>query len=443
MQAWNSFLEELEKKLGPSSLKPWINGFKVVNFDAQNLYLEAKDAFHLHWFEEHIRPFAKQAFRNNNARLVKIHLSLSLDGKKNNDALSPSSPKPLFTFQTLGKEYRFDNFVADETNGLIFELLKQIKPGFTKEGYNPIFLWGLPGTGKTHLLKATCLKLQSEGFTASYVHASDFTDQVVQAIRLSKVSDFRSIYRKLDLLAIDDIHLFSKKLATQEEFFHTFNALHLSGKVILVGSRCAPHELKEVEPRLISRFEWGLSLQMENVTPTELKKILKQRLEELDLPLEEESTCFLLKHFSSSMALLYRAIDTLILRAHLEDRSYLSPTEVQTILEDLLQKMSKTLLTPETILDITSETFSVKIKDLLGKSQAKLYVIPRQIAMYFLRHKLHMPYKKIGEVFSRDHSTVISSIRLVADKIKEGSSDHFPEIKAILRLLDEKEKAPF
>jgi chromosomal replication initiator protein len=422
MRSWDLFIDRLKARINPQAIDTWLKGFAIVHFDAQNLYMEAVDPFHISWFEEHIRPYLSD-LRNDNNRPIKIHLTSPDHATKKNPSLI--SAKPYFPFFPLDETKTFDAFLAKGGNAIAYELLKQLECRTEKTFLNPTFLWGPSSSGKTHLLNAACLHLKNLGFNVSMVHASLFTDQVVQAIRSSRMQEFRSLYRNLDVLAVDDVHLLTNKTATQEEFFHTFNALHTRGKNLLFSSILPPYDMEGIEPRLISRFEWGISLPLETLHVEDLSRVLENKLYSARTKLLESSKTFLLKTFGSSTSALCHAIDTLFLRAHLTNISmdHLKAETLSEMLKDLLEDDKK--VTEDTILNLVAAAFQVTAKEILGKSQTKECALPRQVAMYFLRSELDMPFKKIGEIFSRDHSTVMSSVRVIEMKIKEKSDDIF------------------
>jgi chromosomal replication initiator protein len=257
---------------------------------------------------------------------------------------------------------------------------------------------------------ATALELQKSGKKVFFVRAETFTEHVVQAIRLGQMIEFRKIYRDIDVLIIDDVHIFSKKTATQEEFFHTFNTLHTSGRLILLSANVAPPKLTEIEPRLVSRFEWGISL---NVEVADRALILEKKATLWNLPLSSELKQFLLEKCPKEPLL---ALQALVFRTKGET---VTPEIAARLLKDLLAKEEENVLTADAIVKTLASHYGVTSEDLLGKSQMREYVLPRQMAMYLCRKKLKLPFQKIGELFGRDHSTVMSSVKLIEKNLKE------------------------
>lgn len=427
MQAWDQFLRAQETELGKETVQRWLRSLKVLRFDACNLYLEAKDPFQLLWFEEHVRSKVQLRLVNGNQKKIKVHLSLAAKGtappaarpaKKTKPSASlPQNSSPLeLVSDPLDPRASMKNFIFSTQNFIPQKVLQELLEKFQgiSDGPNPIYLYGKEGCGKSHLLMGIAREMQKRGIKAMYVHAETFTDHVVQAIRAAQMSRFRELYRKNDLLLVDDVHIFSRKGTTQEEFFHTFNTLHLECKQIILSANTPPQELEEIEPRLVSRFEWGIVLPLVPLEGADRKELLHAFLEELHLPLEEKIVKFLLEHFSTSPKILLQAVQALVLRLNLRERtSFPALTEalVRQILQDLLAKEEASALHPEQVLRLVAEECGVTTDAILGKSQVRELALPRQIAMHFCREILKMPYPQIGSLFDRNHSTVISSVK--------------------------------
>lgn len=429
MRAWEDFVRKQEELLGKKIVDEWLRPLKVVHFDSGNLYLEAKDSFHVLWFEEHIRPLLKKHLLNNNFRPIKVHLTAPEAShpteKKQKKEKFNTPPAIQIHFDSLDPSMTLDNFIVGEDNKVIFRFLSEwTSSPQDMAKFNPIYIWGNPGCGKTHLLMALAQQLRAKGLNALYAKAETFTEHVVSAIRNSEMQTFRKAYRHVEVLLIDDVHIFSRKSATQEEFFHTFNTLHTSGRPIILSSSCAPASLEEIEPRLVSRFEWGINIHLQKLKNQEGRQMLLKRCESLHFPLDNEVIDFLVHTFKSSQS-LNRALEALVLRSHLaEDARYkrnpssLNKATVEKVLADLIATEQTDAPTPEKIISSVSAIYGLKSEDLLGKSQSQECSLPRQIAMYLCRHQLKMTFEGIGQLFKRDHSTVMTSIRQIDNKIK-------------------------
>jgi chromosomal replication initiator protein len=425
MKAWDDFLQKMEERLGKNTIQQWVRPLRIVKFDARNLYLESNDPLQVAWFEEHLRPHLKSGLFNNNDRPIQVFLALSQSG-----GAKPSIEPPKNTYSILpdrlDPEFTFDHFVTSSDNMVAYKLLKDPQ-GLN---FNPIYLYGSKHTGKTHLLTATAHYYQAKGKKVFFVRAETFTSHVVQAIRLGLMLQFRSIYRNIDVLIIDDIDFLAKKDATQEEFFHTFNALHTSGKQILLSASIPPSQLNDIEQRLISRFEWGISIKVGDGDPL---SILKQKAKLWKLSFSPEIFDFLSKTFPQDPLI---ALQALSIRT--KGMSSLTPEKAETLLQDLIDKNQITQITAETIAEESAAYFGIKKEDILGKSQSREYAYPRQIAMFLCREKLKLAYQKIGEIFGRDHSTVMSSVRQIQKNSEEKESPLLNDLKSIEQRLQKK-----
>jgi chromosomal replication initiator protein len=439
MQAWEIFLKNQEAELGKETVDKWLRNLTLLRFDACNIYLEARDAFETLWFEEHIRHKAQKELLNNNQKQIKVHLSLAdqkplpskrvkgkLDKKDKDRAPSHFS----LIFNELDHNCTFEHFIATKENLLTYKILREASFPRLKQNtppspsnneiFNPIYIYGNRGSGKTHLLMSIAQAYQAQGLRIIYTRAETFTDHVVCAIREGEMALFREAYRNIDALIVDDVHVFSRKGATQEEFFHTFNTLHLENKQIILAANCTPSELTFIEPRLVSRFEWGIVLNLKTLKKEELEQLLKSRAKVLGLTLTPFITEFLLENFSSNPKSLIKALEAIVLRLHLDQQhtsTQLTLPILQKMLGDLLKQELQSLITPEIVIQIVAEHYGIRIEDILGKSQKRECALPRKLAMYLCRHHLKFPFMKIGDLFGRDHSTVMSSIKQVQELI--------------------------
>ncbi len=444
MRAWDDFIKEQEKHLGPQTVQKWLSPLKVSRFDACNLYLEAPDSFFSIWFEEHIRPLIDRGFTNNNGKKIRVHLSIAKrheiqeEKTKEKKGELPSLHFKL-VFDEIEESAKFEHFISSQSNLLAYKLLLESCQPSTSPHFNPIYLYGRLGVGKSHLLMAAASQLKSVGENVIYVRAETFTEHVVNAIRSGEIQTFRKAYRKVDALLIDDVQIFSRKGATQEELFHTFNTLHTEGKQIIFAADCSPQELKFIEPRLVSRFEWGIVVPLHPLEGNDLKILLHKKAEKVGFPLESNIADFLLGAFPSNVKALLRALDALILRTHLnkvKEKSLLTVSTVKKILSDLILEEEKAVLTPSKIIKTVAEHYGIRIEDILSKSQSRDNVLPRQIAMHLCRKTLKMPYMKIGEIFTRDHSTVMSSIKLIQQNLEQKNHEIASPHTTILKKLE-------
>src|SRR3990167_6422470 len=442
MEACEQFLSSLSGEWGEGVISRWLRPLKVISFDAANLYLEAQDSFQVSWYNEHIKKkLHNEPLRNNNGRKITIHLALPQapspppkpleakpiprevqeSGKWQGGALNlkqteslPKQPRlNTLAMQAasnsmaarrsqnqflnheryihgLDPELNFENFLVTEATELLYNLLQNIE----SSPYNPIYLYGPALSGKTHLLTATALFLQKQGKKVCYQKGEKFTEQVIQAMRNGQMRQLRAFFRSADVLLIDDVHHFARKFATQEEFFHTFNELHTARRPILLSSRFPPAKLEEIEPRLISRFEWGIPLE---VTKIDAAQILQKKAELWHLPLASDLIPYLTEKFPASSLV---ALTALAFRAKLDHEITIPIAE--KLLKDLLEKEKENSWTAEKILKKVADRYGIPTSELLGKAQTREIALPRQIAVFLCRELLKLPFQQIGRLFGRD-----------------------------------------
>jgi len=419
MKEWTLFLGLLEREFGQKTIDQWLRNLVVLRFDARNLYLEIQNPLQIAWFEEQIRPRLKNGFVNNNGIPIAVHLSSAPKKEFSKEQTLP--PPFLIHADRMDPELTFEHFLNSPANTIAYQLLSEID----RPTFNPIYLYGPKNSGKTHLLTAAALSLQKKGKKVFFVRAETFTSHVVQAIRLGQMQQFRKVYRDIDALFIDGLDIFSKKAATQEEFFHTFNTLHTLGKPIVLTASTAPSKLTEIEPRLISRFEWGLSIPLEMGNTED---ILQKKATLWKLSLSTDIISFLARAFPKNPLL---ALQALSLRV--KGLSSLTIQKTESLLQDLLIHEQNQAPSPEKIIKAIASHYGIRDEDIIGKSQTREMAQPRQLAMFLCRTKLNLPFQKIGEIFGRDHSTVMSSIRQIQKNIDEKK----PELLTVLKELNE------
>jgi chromosomal replication initiator protein len=436
MQAWDEFLQLLNARFGSSTVDRWVRSLKIVRFDACNLYLEGADSFQITWFKEHVLPIADKELKNNNGHTIKLHLSsFNLEKEEKEDSPMPftdSSQSIQFEPDPIIPHCTFEQYISMSCNKLPFQVFCKLI-GFNPETaryenpptekFNPIYLYGPSGVGKTHLLMAAAMFFQLSGQKVFYAKAETFTNHVVNAIRKSRMQKFRETYRNVDVLIIDDVQVLGRKNATQEELFHTFNTLHTAGKQIILSSHVNPRFLEYIEERLISRFEWGITLPLEKeIDAPELEKILKFRASFYGMHLKKPVAEFLLKNFTTP-ASLSRALFSMQMQSSNDKKDLQELGQLEPTLNRLIAQGIEENLTPEKILGAVVETFGIKKEDIIGTSQSRDATLPRQIAMYLLRRELKLPYMKIGDIFHRDHSTVMSAINQVKKSLQNPDSE--------------------
>ena len=334
----------------------------------------------------------------------------------------------------LNPEFTFESFVQGKSNQLALAAARQVadNPG---AGYNPLFIYGGVGLGKTHLMHAVGMEMRKRNPNAKivYLHSERFVADMVKALQLNAINDFKRFYRSVDALLIDDIQFFGGKERSQEEFFHTFNALLEGGQQMILTSDRYPREIKGVEERLKSRFGWGLTVAIE---PPELETrvaILMRKASEAKVKLPEDAAFFLAQNLRSNVRELEGALKRVIAHAHFHGVPLNIPT-IKEALKDLLALQDKQV-SIENIQKVVAEYYRIKVADLYSKRRSRSVARPRQIAMTLVKELTNHSLPEIGNAFGgRDHTTVLHANRKVTE-LRETDSDMAEDYKNLLRLL--------
>ncbi len=334
----------------------------------------------------------------------------------------------------LNKNFVFENYVVGKSNQLGLAAATQVSenPGGS---YNPLFIYGGVGLGKTHLMHAVgnALCENKPGAKVVYLHSERFVADMVKALQLNAINDFKRYYRSVDALLIDDIQFFAGKERSQEEFFHTFNALLEGGQQIIVTCDRYPKEIDGLEERLKSRFGWGLTVAIE---PPELETrvaILKRKADQVSMDLPNDAAFFIAQRIRSNVRELEGALKRVIANAHFSGRD-ISVDLVRESLKDLLALQDR-LVSTDNIQRVVAEYYKIKVSDLHSKRRSRSVARPRQVAMYLAKDLTHHSLPEIGDVFGgRDHTTVLHACRKIKELL-ESDADIKEDVKNLLRIL--------
>jgi chromosomal replication initiator protein len=334
----------------------------------------------------------------------------------------------------LNRTFTFDNFVEGKSNQLARAAAWQVADN-PKHGYNPLFLYGGVGLGKTHLMHAVGNHLLAKNPNAKvvYLHSERFVADMVKALQLNAINEFKRFYRSVDALLIDDIQFFAKKERSQEEFFHTFNALLEGGQQVILTSDRYPKEIEGLEERLKSRFGWGLTVAVE---PPELETrvaILMKKADQAKVDLPHDAAFFIAKRIRSNVRELEGALKRVIAHSHFMGRD-ITIELIRESLKDLLALQDK-LVSIDNIQRTVAEYYKIKISDLLSKRRSRSVARPRQVAMALSKELTNHSLPEIGDAFGgRDHTTVLHACRKIAE-LKESDADIREDYKNLLRTL--------
>jgi chromosomal replication initiator protein len=325
--------------------------------------------------------------------------------------------------QNLNPKYSFSAFIVGANNQLAhaasFAVSK--KPGSV---YNPLFIYGGVGLGKTHLMQAVGAEILKKDPNAKvlYVTSEKFTNDFVSALSQGRADQFKSLYRNVDVLLVDDIQFLAGREGTQEEFFHTFNALHQNNKQVVMTSDRLPKEIPAIEERLVSRFEWGMIADIQAPDLETRMAILKSKVKEKNYVVDPEVVTYIAEAVQSNIRELEGALNRLMVYCQLNNTKP-SLEQVKGVLSSVITPPKKRGITAKRIIEVVSDFYGVTTEDLLKQSRKKEYVGPRQIAMYIIRKELETSLPSIGELFGgRDHTTVIHAVDKISKIIKEKSN---------------------
>ena len=329
--------------------------------------------------------------------------------------ISRSSPN-------LSPAYSFDNFVVGNSNRFAYAASLSVAHSPATQ-YNPLFLYGQPGLGKTHLLYAVTreIAVQFPDFNIIYVKGEDFTNELIESITRKVPVQFREKYRNADVLLVDDIQFIAGKVAIQEEFFHTFDALFESGKQIIVTSDRPPRDIKTLEERLRSRFEYGL---IADIQPPDLElriAIFKQKAHALGIVVPNDVLLFLGENIKDNIRQIEGVIKKMRALAFIKG-DQITIDLAKKVVSDILSTPTVPTLTPERIIQYVATKFDVAQEDIVGKKRSKDIVRPRHISIYLIRSLLDTSYPSIGRIFNRDHTTIMASIENMEREIKSSAS---------------------
>ena len=429
---WEEVLNDLKTKLGETVFTTWIAPLKYSAKDAQNICLEAPDQFFKDWVEKHYLGLIQETLKLRGLDKLLIELTA---GNAQNSPFAPDKElePPIKTAQSpgfvnLNLRYTFENFVvgAGNRHAHAYSLAVANSPAKT---YNPLFIYGGVGLGKTHLIQAICHQIRSSasgGVKICYISSEKFTNELIDAIQHRSTAAFRQKYRNVEVLVIDDIHFIAGKESTQEEFFHTFNTLYDAHKQIVFSSDRPPKEITNLQERLVSRFGWGLTT---DIQPPDLETrvaILKKKIEREPMNVPDDVIFFIAQLIKTNIRELEGALIRTIAYSLLEEE----PVTLQLtkeVLKDLLKEPQR-LITVDFIQRCLAEEFGVTLQDLKSRRRNKQVVVPRQIAMYLSRELTDLSFPEIGEVFGgKDHTTVLHSYNKIKTELLSN-----PELKTRL-----------
>lgn len=449
-EKWDKILESIrdDNELSNVAFKTWLLPLKVFRIEGNILKITAPFEQAATYVENKYKTFLYVAVAEAMGEEYEIRI-ITEDEALKEKPLEPETPKKAAAAPApkvaeeqktnLNPRYTFDTFVIGSNNRFAHAAALAVAESPGKE-YNPLFLYGGVGLGKTHLMHSVAHYILQQDPTKKvlYVTSEVFTNELIDSIRNgnnNSMTAFREKYRNIDVLLIDDVQFIIGKESTQEEFFHTFNALHSANKQIIISSDRPPKDMETLEARLQSRFEWGLIADISSPDYETRMAILRKK-EELDgYNIDDEVIRYIATNIKSNIRELEGALNKLVALSNLENRE-ITISMAEEVLKDIISPNSKREVTPQVILDVVAEHYGVSSNDIIGGKRNSEIVVPRQIVMYLCREITDTSYKAIGILLgNRDHSTIISGDNKVRDKLAAGDTSLKSNIDTIRKKL--------
>jgi chromosomal replication initiator protein len=420
-QAWQATLGQLQMDMSKAAFDTWVRDAKLVSYEEGHFTIGVKNAYARDWLDGRLSSTVMRMLSGMVDRSATVQFSVlqSESEPAETDSLSEGEPVvqngQRFASATICGRYTFDNFVVGPSNRLAHAACMAVAES-PAHAYNPLFLYGGVGLGKTHLLHAIGNTTRLMGLQVLYVSSEEFTNDLISAIRTHTTPAFREKYRSTDVLLIDDVQFIAGKEATQEEFFHTFNTLHGQDKQIVLSADRPPKALVTLEERLRSRFEWGLTADIQPPDYETRTAILRSKAERGGKQVPGDILEMIARQVQSNIRELEGALTRVLAFANLSGLP-LTPQLVNTALADLLPQRSA--LEPQQVVAVVASAFGITSEQLMGRDRSREIALPRQVAMYILREEANVSLPQIGEALGgRDHTTVMYACDKVADLLE-------------------------
>lgn len=437
----------MELMVGRANFSTWFSNTSILSLEDKKVIIRVPNGFIKQWLEQKYNKQILTSLKNFCTGVHEVNYLISENKQKSDNFSSVRSQsssssnrqeksrqrlngleikkdlkKHHFSVQErtgLNPRYTFESFVVGSNNALAEAAARAIadRPG---EKYNPLFIYGGVGLGKTHLLQAIGNEINKNNKESKikYISAENFASELVDSIRKREVSDFKEKYRKIEIFLIDDVQFLGGKQKSQEEFFHTYNTLHQAGRQIVLCSDRPPREIPALEDRLCSRFEGGM---MADISQPDLETriaILDNKAQEQGLNLDPEILGYIASHVQNNIRELEGALNKFIASCQIQDWEY-NVRSARMVIATMIGASQRQAITPQHIVKKVARFFNLKTEDLMGTSRRSEIVKPRQIAIYLMRKEGHYSYPNIGDFLKKDHSTIMHSYKKILGAVKQ------------------------
>ena len=444
---WQKVLEQLQAEVQKPTYETWFKPTRALRLEENTFVIKVPHAIAKEWLESRYRHLIQKSLESVTGEAFSLQFEISEDISTQRrelevpkiESLPQSTSPPNRRRQILlNPKYTFDTFVVGKSNQFAHAAALAVAESPAR-AYNPLFLYGGVGLGKTHLMQAIGHFVMERDSSAKvvYVSSENFTNEIIEAIRSKETRGFKSKYRDVDLLLIDDIQFIAGKESTQVEFFHTFNSLYEAGRQIVISSDRPPRNIPTLEDRLRSRFEWGLTTDIQVPELETRIAILKRKADDENLSVPNDVIFFIANQINSNIRELEGALIRVIAHSSLLN-SDITVDVARKVLKDIISPDSHKSISVDLIQQVVSEHFRVATEDLKSKKRVKTITIPRQVAMYLARKLTDLSLIRIGDEFGgRDHTTVIHA----CEKVNRDSQKD-PEIAQSIKTIIDRLQRP-
>ncbi|NOQ67989.1 chromosomal replication initiator protein DnaA [Patescibacteria group bacterium] len=430
-QLWQAVLGELELSISKANFTTWFKSTGIASKNENEIIINVPNGFTKEWLENKYHKFILKAIQNICPTITKVTCKIGKNqsattennsylNKKNETSYSAANKKTYNNIDSfLNPQYTFENFIVGSNNELAYAACLAVSKKLGA-AYNPLFIYGGVGLGKTHMLQSIGNEIlrKDPSKKVKYASSEKFTNELINAISGKNTKAFKEIYRKIDILIIDDIQFLAGKEKTQEEFFHTFNTLYENNKQIVLSSDRPPKAIPALEERLRSRFEGGMIADVGSPDYETRFAILKAKAREKNFEIPDESLNYIALHIQKNIRELQGALNRVIAICEL-DNSYPDIKKTTNTLANIISQPIKKATTPKDILKIVSAFYDVPVDNLIEKNRRKEIVKPRQIAMYLMRTEIKSSFPSIGNwIGGRDHTTAMHAYEKISREIE-------------------------